>query len=102
MADVRSRILAALDASHDAAARGWSELATDLLTYAYRLALELLRALVRGDAMIAAASRAHAEGRAVQVLALVAPWSPTHGTEYTAGEARRLGLEVVVQRFGEG
>ena len=48
MADVRSRILAALDASHDAAARGWSELATDLLTYAYRLALELLRALVRG------------------------------------------------------
>lgn len=50
-ADARRRILAALDASHDAAARGWTEPATDLLTYAYRLALELLRALVRGDAM---------------------------------------------------
>jgi hypothetical protein len=51
VADVRNRILAALDASHDAAARGWTELAVELLTYAYRLALELLRALVRGDAM---------------------------------------------------
>ena len=57
-------ILAALDASHDAAARGWSELATDLLTYAYRLALELLRALVRGDAMVAAASAYAARTRA--------------------------------------
>lgn len=49
VADVRQRILAALDASHDAAARGWAELATDLLTYAYRLALELLRARRHGE-----------------------------------------------------
>lgn len=58
--------------------------------------------LRRDRAMVRAASRAHAEGRAVQVLALVAPWSPTHGTEYTAAEARRLGLEVTVKRFEEG
>ena len=48
------------------------------------------------------AVRAHAAGRSVRVLALVAPWSATHGTEYTAGEAKRLGLEVVVKQFGEG
>lgn len=47
------------------------------------------------------AVRAHAAGRSVQVLAIVAPWSPTHGTAYTAAEARRLGLEVVVRRYGE-
>jgi len=56
VADMRRRILAALDASHDAAARGWPELAGDLLVYAYRLALELLRALVRGDCAAMAAT----------------------------------------------
>jgi hypothetical protein len=50
VADARTRILSALDASHDAAARGWPEIALTLLEYAYRLALELLRALVRGAA----------------------------------------------------
>jgi hypothetical protein len=39
--------------------------------------------------------------RSVRVLALVAPWSATHGTEYTAERARRAGLEVVVRRYGE-
>ena len=58
--------------------------------------------LHRDRAIVRDAVRAHAAGRSVQVLALVAPWSPTHGTEYTAGEARRLGLEVVVRRYGEG
>ena len=38
------------------AARGWPELAGDLLVYAYRLALELLRALVRGDCAAMAAT----------------------------------------------
>ena len=32
--------------------------------------------------------------------ALVAPWSATHGTEYTVARAEAAGLEVVVRRFG--
>jgi len=58
--------------------------------------------LHRDRVLVADAVRAHAAGRSVRVLALVAPWSKTHGTEYTAGEARRLGLDVEVKRFGEG
>lgn len=64
--------------------------------------LTIARCLQRDRAIVRDAVRAHAAGRSVRVLALVAPWSPTHGTEYTAERARAAGLEVVVKRFGEG
>jgi len=57
--------------------------------------------LHRDRVLVADAVRAHAAGRSVRVLALVAPWSTTHGTEYTAERARAAGLEVVVRRYGE-
>jgi uncharacterized Ntn-hydrolase superfamily protein len=56
--------------------------------------------LHRDRAIVRDAARAHAAGRSVRVLALVAPWSATHGTAYTVARARSAGLEVVVRAFG--
>ena len=56
--------------------------------------------LHRDRAIVRDAARAHAAGRSVRVLALVAPWSATHRTEYTVARAEAAGLEVVVRRFG--
>lgn len=58
--------------------------------------------LHRDRVIVRDASRAHAAGRSVRVLALVAPWSATHGTEYTVARARAAGLEVYERVFGEG
>lgn len=49
--------------------------------------------LVRNKALVAAAV-ACSEAWDVRVLALVAPWSKTHGTEYTASLAESRGLRV--------
>ena len=57
--------------------------------------------LHRDRALVRDAARAAARGRAVRVLALVAPRSETRDMEYTAERARRAGLEVDVQRFGD-
>ena len=57
--------------------------------------------LHRDRAIVRDAARAAARGRAVRVLALVAPWSETRGTEYTAARARAAGLEVDVREFGD-
>ena len=57
--------------------------------------------LHRDRAVVRDAARAHAAGRSVRVLALVAPWSPTHGTEYSVARARAAGLEVDVRRYGD-
>ena len=57
--------------------------------------------LHRDRAVVRDAARAHAAGRSVRVLALVAPWSPTHGTEYTVARAQAAGLEVDVRRYGD-
>lgn len=56
--------------------------------------------LHRDRAIVRDAARAHAVGRSVRVLALVAPWSATHGTAYTVARAEAAGLEVDVRRFG--
>ena len=57
--------------------------------------------LHRDRAIVRDAARAAARGRAVRVLALVAPWSETRGTEYTAARARAAGLEVDVRESGD-
>lgn len=59
------------------------------------------RLLARDRALVAYAARMAAAGTTVRVLALVAPWSRTQGTAYTARLAREAGLDVVMLTYPE-
>lgn len=50
--------------------------------------------LERNRLMVAHCVRAREDGWQVHVLALIAPWAKTHGTDHTIGLAKRAGLEV--------
>ena len=59
------------------------------------------RLLARDRAMVAHAALCASRGDTVRVLALRAPWSETHGTDYTAQHARAAGLDVRVLTYPE-
>ncbi len=59
------------------------------------------RLLARDRAMVAHAALWASRGDTVRVLALRAPWSETHGTDYTAQHARAAGLDVRVLTYPE-
>lgn len=57
------------------------------------------RLLARDRALVACARRYADQGHTVRVLALRAPWSETHGTDYTAQHARAAGLDVTMLTY---
>lgn len=59
------------------------------------------RLLARDRAMVAYARLCADRGASVRVLALRAPWSETHGTDYTVQHARAAGLHCDVRTFPE-
>lgn len=59
------------------------------------------RLLARDRALVAFAQRSADQGHTAHVLALRAPWSETHGTDYTAQHARTAGLDVRALTYPE-
>lgn len=58
--------------------------------------------LLRDDRALVAHARLCADrGASVRVLALRAPWSVTHGTDYTVQHARAAGLRCDVLTYPE-
>jgi hypothetical protein len=57
------------------------------------------RLLARDRALVALARRYADHGYTIHVLALMASWSKTHGTRYTAQRARVTGLDVTALTY---